>query len=513
MSSVAQPQPDVPLAEELVAYLDGELPPDECRRIEQRLAQDASYRQQLRELDQAWEALNALPAAQADDEFARTTIELVAVAAEGELSQHAARAAAVARRRTWQWAAVALAAATTAFIVAWLLWTRSDRALLAELPVIRQVDALSNIQDLEFLRQLARAVPLAELAPDESAIDDELRQLAAASDDSLRARRQWLEQLPTDQKASLAAQAQRFQTFTPAERDRLRLLERQIHQQPDHQVLQRYLIAYGKWLTRLLPGEQEELREALRELSLDKQVELVAQTARREREQASRRLSAEDASRLRQEVFNIVQQRRAAFEQQMRGRGQDREDAREAPSARLALAVLAWELGSEATRQRLIDSLSPEARQRIEGLRPNARRAQLWQWLRDALRPDWGPADLERFFANELTNTQREQLLNMPASEMQAHLERLYVAAQFGLTGSDQWWLDEPRGPRREPSAAPRPELRTERRQQVRSNSPPEARDEPRRQPRLPPAGPGPRPGVPPHGAPTPQPGPQEPPI
>lgn len=509
MSSVAQPQPDLPTAEELVAYLDGELPPDECRRVEQRLAQDAHYRQQLRELDQAWEALNALPATQADDDFARTTIELVTVAAEGELAQHAARAAAVARRRAWQWAAIGLAAATIGFLVAWLLVTRRDRELLADLPVIRQVDALSHIEDLEFLRRLSRSVPLAELVPDESAIDDELGQLAAASADSHQTRQQWVEQLPTDQKASLAAQAQRFQNLSPTERDRLRQLHRQIDEQPDRPLLQRYSIAYGKWLSRLLPGEQEELREALRDLTVDEQVALVAQTARREREQASRRLSAEDAARLRKEVFTIVQQRRTAFEQQMRGRGQNQEDANDGPSARLALAVLAWELGSDATRQRLIESLSPEAQKRIESMRPGARRALLWQWLRDALRPDWTPADLERFFANELTNTQREQLLNMPASEMQAHLERLYVAAQFGLTGSDQWWLDEPRGPRREAFAPSRSELRPEGREQVRSNPPPAAPNQPRRQPRRPAAGPGPRPSPPPNG--TPPPRPQEP--
>ena len=52
-----------PIAEELVAYLDGELSPDECRQVEERLASDADYREQLRELDQALEG--ALAAASA----------------------------------------------------------------------------------------------------------------------------------------------------------------------------------------------------------------------------------------------------------------------------------------------------------------------------------------------------------------------------------------------------------------------------------------------------------------
>ena len=87
MSSVIDPQPEHPAHEELVAYLDGELAPEECRRVEERLAKDEEYRQQLRDLDQAWEALDALPTTTVDDGFARTTIELACVAAEEDLSQ------------------------------------------------------------------------------------------------------------------------------------------------------------------------------------------------------------------------------------------------------------------------------------------------------------------------------------------------------------------------------------------------------------------------------------------
>src|SRR5687768_1119317 len=99
MSSVTDPQPEYPVNEELVAYLDGELPPEECRRVEDRLATDDEYRQQLRDLDQAWEALNALPTTAVDDGFARTTIELACVAAQEDLSRRTAQVAAENRGR------------------------------------------------------------------------------------------------------------------------------------------------------------------------------------------------------------------------------------------------------------------------------------------------------------------------------------------------------------------------------------------------------------------------------
>src|SRR5215204_891360 len=110
MSTVTDPQPD-PAADEIVAYLDGELAPQDCRRVESRLATDQEYRQELHELDRAWEALDALPASTVDDGFARTTIELACLAAEVDLTDHAAAAKAAKRNRMWRWIAAGVAAA------------------------------------------------------------------------------------------------------------------------------------------------------------------------------------------------------------------------------------------------------------------------------------------------------------------------------------------------------------------------------------------------------------------
>jgi anti-sigma-K factor RskA len=111
------PQTEIRPGDELVAYLDGELAPEECRRIEDRLAADADYRRQLHELDQAWEALDSLPKPAVNDNFARTTIEMVSVAAQQDVSEQAATAAAVRQRRLWGWAAAALAAAAVGVLV------------------------------------------------------------------------------------------------------------------------------------------------------------------------------------------------------------------------------------------------------------------------------------------------------------------------------------------------------------------------------------------------------------
>src|ERR671922_129363 len=101
--SSSEPEFDSQAGDELVAYLDGELPPDECRGVEERLATDADYRQQLRDLDQAWEALDALPATNVDDQFARTTIEMVTVAAQRDIDQRTAQVTVARRSRTAWW--------------------------------------------------------------------------------------------------------------------------------------------------------------------------------------------------------------------------------------------------------------------------------------------------------------------------------------------------------------------------------------------------------------------------
>ena len=49
----------------MIAYLDGELPEAEARRMERRLADEPTLRARLRELQQTWDMLDALPKARA----------------------------------------------------------------------------------------------------------------------------------------------------------------------------------------------------------------------------------------------------------------------------------------------------------------------------------------------------------------------------------------------------------------------------------------------------------------
>src|SRR5689334_12512908 len=100
MSNVPSEKPKLELRDEqLVAYLDGELEPEAARQVEELLADDETARSRLNQLAASWDLLDQLPRATVDDMFTRTTVQMVAVAAEDELAQVNATQPALRRRR------------------------------------------------------------------------------------------------------------------------------------------------------------------------------------------------------------------------------------------------------------------------------------------------------------------------------------------------------------------------------------------------------------------------------
>jgi len=139
---------------DLIAYLHGEVDPRTAEQIERRLAEDPQLAQRLREHQQAWDFLDELPREEASDDFTQTTLRMVAVAAADDVRQHAVTAR---KRRTWLRAAAGaslIVAALVGFRLASQRLTRADRELLRDLPVIENLDALQQVEDVEFLRAL-----------------------------------------------------------------------------------------------------------------------------------------------------------------------------------------------------------------------------------------------------------------------------------------------------------------------------------------------------------------------
>ena len=140
---------------DLVAYLDGELAAEEVTEVEQRLARDDAYRDRLRQLQHSWDLLESLPRTSINDDFTRSTVELVALSIGAQVEQRRGQSWWVQRMR-WGVAGIIVAVfALGGFCVAYERLTRDQRQLLRDLPVIERVDLYREVNSIEFLEKLA----------------------------------------------------------------------------------------------------------------------------------------------------------------------------------------------------------------------------------------------------------------------------------------------------------------------------------------------------------------------
>jgi anti-sigma factor RsiW len=142
---------------QLVAYLDGELEADERRTVEERLGTDEVYRLEMQLLQGTWDALDQLPRHSAGENFAHTTVAMIALA--GEQQQTESQADAPRRlRRQWLGGLIGMAAAAAIGFVA-VSWSlpEENTQLVEDLPVLENLDALQQVGDLEFLQGLQEA--------------------------------------------------------------------------------------------------------------------------------------------------------------------------------------------------------------------------------------------------------------------------------------------------------------------------------------------------------------------
>jgi anti-sigma factor RsiW len=142
--------------EEIVAYLDGELDREAAIAVERRLADDPAYRARLAKLQQAWDLLDRLGRTEADENFTHSTVAMVTVKAgeDSEVGQTAAQ-----RRQRLTYAGLgglALVAAAIAYVAVDRSLSSDNRALVRDRPVIERIDEYSNIDSVEFLRQLQK---------------------------------------------------------------------------------------------------------------------------------------------------------------------------------------------------------------------------------------------------------------------------------------------------------------------------------------------------------------------
>ncbi|MCC7338099.1 MAG: hypothetical protein IT422_23660 [Pirellulaceae bacterium] len=248
MSEPTTPMPMPTDDETLVAYLDGELSPEETLRFEQNLYTEPGLQKRVNDMQASWSLLSELPCPSPRRDLTQSTIEMVTLA----ISQES---------RTWRdwfaehrWLTLALAGAS--MLIAGAATSRAlthymTRQILDNLPSIVDFPALQNIDSPEFLHELsqidnliAAAGPQAERAM----IGDGCVPL------SIDDRRRWVEQLKEDSRGRLESNLDEYRR-PETQQETMRVIADEIYHDPSKtenylQVIRAYNTILDRWGTK-----------------------------------------------------------------------------------------------------------------------------------------------------------------------------------------------------------------------------------------------------------------------
>lgn len=464
--SLEEKQPD-PQLEQIVAYLDGELSPDECAHVERRLSSDETYRRQLQGAQRVWAALDELPRATVDDRFARTTVAMAVDAVQEEIVARTQALPALKRRSRLSTGLSAAAATALALLGTRLLVEDPNRALVDDLPTIVAIDSLSQLspqQDVVFLRTLRDRVGEHLAATDVAAqeIDAKLASLKAVAEPA--GRRAWVESLSPAETSNLRGKFNQYRELTPQRREQMQSLEEQLAEDPG---LMKFAMELVNWLGALPASRQYELRQ----MTADEQIAAVAAWAPQLQDEMALALSPEELKRFVETLRARLDDLRTKYARELRSTADLRDGRRGPPWGEpfggrrsAALLRLAESLEGDGEWQKAVLAALPErSRERFQELPPQRKIERLLYWMRQAGSLDQRVTqeELDEFFSEELGVDERMELLALPAGQMHDRLLQLYrqrpgaeeAASGFGPPmrgrgfgpGPEGWG---PRGPR-----------------------------------------------------------------
>jgi hypothetical protein len=436
--------------EDIVAYLDGELSGESFALVERRLSSDEDFRQELQSVERAWMALDELPMTTVDDRFSRTTMSLVIEAATEDLRART-RAIPVIRRRRWMASAAAAAVAVAlGFLVFRLAWHDPNRMLVADLPVIDNVDIYSQLKsapfaEVEFLRLLDDELggQLEELSGDKPELDHREQHFADVS--SPRDGEEWLVSLDDEERTNLRAKYNRFRELPIPEQTRLRDLHRELVDSDDARRLERTMLAYQQWLGALPPVRQYELRNIGDPAA---RVARVKEWATRMRDDELLTLTDDELKAFFSELSGPIKHLRREITKD----DSDKADDRDRLKLLLSQDFAKWrtELVEQFSvrgprgwfNRAVIEALPGRSRSRFSNLSSENKVERFLTWMRQhtACRGEISEEELEHFFVEELNPETRAQLLSLPPGVMEQALRRMYKCQpKKGAEGRWTW--------------------------------------------------------------------------
>lgn len=466
--SKSSPQHDERLSEELVAYLDGELSTAESESVEARIRQDEQARSELQKFDRVWNALDDLQPVTVDESFTRTTIEMAAVEAKKELAHETAMLPVRRRNRWLKIASLATVAALVGFVALATLMPNPNRQLYGNLPVIMELDAYSEVRDIDFLRLLNAESSdwlLAEWGDD---VAQRAEAVSAMTSSSFGERRRYVDGLNTDARADLASKHRRYQNLTPETRDELAAWHTRLATDPNAAELQEVMLAYYAWVS-----QEDEIDQArLRSLDAQARVDLVEEMQRRAERRSEMLLSPTNVAALRR-AFNSMADdpkmqklhsqavrasealEKSPFSDQAGRKHIESMRRLAAANPQLAMRLIIMASGAgrlqnpmgpitdyrDEIEKRLIQALDDSTTERLRSMPERQRRRQLAIWQMVAMRGPRNPdvATLEEYFVSgNLSPDVQQRLLAMPKDQMLHLLEEMYIHDFLGDSEGDR---------------------------------------------------------------------------
>ncbi len=273
--------------ETLVAFLDGELAAEQAQQIEASLSQQPTLRERLTKLRQTWDLLDELPIILPSQQFAASTMEMIALTPEetpatwlGWLSKNSSL--------------LILLSVPTLFLVGFAAakygQSRIDRHLLRDLPLLVDWKSLSNIDSVEWLEVLSEEPYLTETMPPKPTSLVGGGEVPAAMSE----RRQWLAQLSDVDRSRMSSNRNELQQRDLERQTQLREIVGHIYANPEKTAV--YLAAIRSY-ELLLQDQSLTLRASLNDMSpAQRERELLHLVSWRLAVNYGRRLSIQDTA-------------------------------------------------------------------------------------------------------------------------------------------------------------------------------------------------------------------------
>lgn len=461
---------------DLVAYLDGELPPDEAARVEARMLSDETYRSEMQALQGTFDMLEDLPISTVGPDFTRTTVAVAAL----DVRRDPARSAIELRSVVPAALVILCVLSAAAFGFAWQRNRQllPEREAIREFPILENYDAYAHAGDVHFLRRLrdqgifdgttfASVVPDASSgSPPESSegrpAQDAGPELAAIGELSPRQVQARIDRMSAQEREDLSSRMDRFDALPPEERKRLRDLHAELLADPEGEDLLRVARLYRQWVSTLAQEDREALKSSGAEERLEKVRGLMeSEEARQFLRLVSVEVTPEDhqaiVAWLRAYVYDdeVAKRIREAIPRDAWERLQrlGRDD-------RWIWTIVAYRrysgegdslpvpTPSSEDLARLSQSLTKTAREALEQAGdPEQKLRLLDNWMLSAVSARMSPSvdgkRLEAFYRERLTPGVRAELDKLPPEELHRRLELIYLANERRLRDDEKLDVDD----------------------------------------------------------------------